>query len=166
MLATLAFLAFWVVLGLGLFFVALRGGPRGARATLQSQTHASRRVAGVVFAVIYLGLGVAVPVAIGIGNRDDANANVGGASVSLSEQEQQGRAIFAARCGSCHTLAGAGADGKVGPNLDQLHPPKALVLDAVENGRQRGSGTMPASIVQGRDAAAVAAFVARVAGRE
>ena len=62
-------------------------------------------------------------------------------------------------------LAAARADGKVGPNLDSLMPPKALVEDAVERGRQRGSGTMPAGIVQGSDVAAVSAFVAAVAGK-
>ena len=45
MLATVAFLAFWVVVGLVLFFIALRGGPRGARATLQSQSRGGRRTA-------------------------------------------------------------------------------------------------------------------------
>jgi mono/diheme cytochrome c family protein len=166
MLAPLAFLAFWIVLGLTLFFVASRGGPRGARATLQSQSRGSRRNAAVLFAIFYLAIGVAVPVAIEIGNRDDANANVDGASIHLTAQQQRGQDIFGARCGSCHTLAAAHADGKVGPNLDQLKPPQALVLDAVENGRQRGNGTMPASIVQGKDAAAVAAFVAQVAGKQ
>ncbi len=164
MLATVAFLAFWIVLGLTLFFVASRGGPRGARATLQSQTRSSRRTASLVFAVFYLGVGIAVPIAILLGNHDSASARVNGASIHLSAQERHGREIFGARCASCHTLLAAHAEGKVGPNLDQLKPPKALVLDALAKGRQRGAGTMPADLVQGPDAAAVAAFVAAVAG--
>ena len=36
------------------------------------------------------------------------------------------------------------AVGKVGPNLDVLHPPKGLILDAITNGRARGQGQMPA----------------------
>jgi mono/diheme cytochrome c family protein len=166
MLAPLAFLAFWIILGLTLFFVASRGGPRGARATLQSQSRQSRRGAAVLFAIFYGAIGVAVPVAILVGNHDSANATVDGAAIHLTAQEQQGQKIFGARCGSCHTLAAAHADGMVGPNLDQLKPPRALVLDAVANGRQRGNGTMPASIVQGKDAAAVAAFVAQAAGKQ
>jgi mono/diheme cytochrome c family protein len=165
MLATAAFLAFWIVLGVVLFFVAARGGPRGARATLQSQSHSGRRAATVLFTVFYVAVGVAVPVAILLGNHGSADAQVNGATIELTDQEEHGREIFGERCGSCHTLAAAGADGKVGPNLDQLKPPEALVLDAVERGRQRGSGTMPADIVQGPDAVAVAAFVATVAGR-
>ncbi|MGN6189172.1 MAG: c-type cytochrome [Conexibacter sp.] len=165
MLATAAFLAFWVVVGLVLFFIALRGGPRGARATLQSQSRGGRRTAAIVFAVFYVAVGIAVPALLLIGNHDSAAAHVGGASIHLTKQEQDGRQIFGERCGSCHTLAAAHANGKVGPNLDNLQPPKGLVMDAVERGRQRGSGTMPAGIVQGQDVAAVAAFVAAVAGK-
>jgi len=164
-LATIAFLAFWVVVGLVLFFIALRGGPRGARATLQSQSRSGRRVATVVFAVFYVAVGVAVPVLILVGNGDNADARVGGTTIELTQQEQDGRAVFGERCASCHTLAAARADGKVGPNLDRLMPPQGLVEDAVERGRQRGSGTMPAGIVQGEDVAAVSAFVAAVAGK-
>jgi mono/diheme cytochrome c family protein len=165
MLATAAFLAFWIVLGIALFFVAVRGGPRGARATLQSQSRGGRRTAAVLFTLFYVAVGVAVPLAILLGNHDSANAHVEGATVALTAQEQHGQEIFGERCASCHTLAGAHAGGKVGPNLDQLRPPKALVLDAVRAGRQRGAGTMPAGLVQGPEATAVAAFVAKVAGK-
>jgi mono/diheme cytochrome c family protein len=165
MLATAAFLAFWVVLGVVLFFIAVRGGPRGARATLQSQTRRSRRSAMVLFAIFYVAIGVAVPLAIELGNHDSASASVAGVTIHLTKQEQHGREVFGTRCASCHTLAAAKAVGKVGPDFDQTRPPAALVLDAVTNGRQRGAGTMPALIVQGSDAQAVAAFVAQVAGK-
>jgi mono/diheme cytochrome c family protein len=165
MLATAAFLAFWVVVGLVLFFIALRGGPRGARATLQSQSRGGRRTALVFFVIFYVAVGVAVPVLVLVGNDDNADARIGGTTVALTQQEQDGRQIFGERCASCHTLAAARADGKVGPNLDKLMPPEGLVADAVARGRQRGSGTMPAGIVQGEDVAAVAAFVAAVAGK-
>jgi mono/diheme cytochrome c family protein len=165
MLATAAFLAFWVVVGLVLFFIALRGGPRGARATLQSQSRGGRRTAAIVFTCFYVAVGVAVPAWILTTNSDSADARVGGTTIKLTQQEQDGRQIFGERCASCHTLAAARADGKVGPNLDKLMPPDGLVADAVERGRQRGSGTMPAGIVQGEDVAAVAAFVAAVAGK-
>ena len=165
MLATAAFLAFWVVVGLVLFFIALRGGPRGARATLQSQSRRSRRTAAVVFAVFFVAVGVAVPTLILLGDHQSASAHVDGATVRLTAQEQDGRRIFGQRCASCHTLAASHAVGKVGPNLDQLKPPAALVQNAVTIGRQRGNGTMPAGIVQGGDVSAVAAYVAAVAGK-
>jgi mono/diheme cytochrome c family protein len=73
----------------------------------------------------------------------------------------RGGQLFADRCGSCHTLAAAGTDGKVGPNLDTLRPSVATVLTAIEN----GPGVMPAGLVQGDDARAVARTVAEQAGR-
>jgi cytochrome c5 len=165
MLAVIAFLAFWVVVGLVLFFVALRGGPRGARATLQSQSRGGRRTAAIFFAIFYVGIGVAVPLALVLGNHDEANALVDGTSIHLTAQQKRGQEIFGERCATCHTLAAAHAGGKVGPNLDQLKPPAALVVDAVTHGRQRGNGTMPAGLAQGPEATAVASFVGRVAGR-
>ncbi len=165
MLATAAFLAFWVVIGLVLFFIALRGGPRGARATLQSQSHRSRRTAAIVFTVFFAAVGVAVPVLILVGDHQSASAHVDGTTVVLTKQERDGRQIFGQRCASCHTLAASHAIGKVGPNLDQLRPPAVLVEDAVTNGRQRGNGTRPAGIVQGGDVTAVATYVAAVAGK-
>jgi mono/diheme cytochrome c family protein len=83
----------------------------------------------------------------------------------LSKDDAKGRTIFAENCASCHTLNAAHSAGKVGPNLDQLKPPKALLLDALAHGRQRGNGTMPALLVTGQDAQDVSDFVSKVAGR-
>ena len=77
-----------------------------------------------------------------------------------------GAKVVRAQCAACHTLRGANAVGKVGPNLDQLRPTKALVLGAVALGRVRGAGTMPAQLVRGQDAQDVADFVSAVAGRD
>ena len=164
MLATFLFLAFWVVVAVSLVFIAVRGGPR-ARATLQSQGRTGRRAAFLGFGVFFLGVGVAVPLLLGFGDHDSASARVDGATIHLTKQELHGRQVFAQQCASCHTLAAAHAVGKVGPNFDQLKPPKALVLNAVQVGRSRGNGTMPAGLVTGPDADAVAAFVAKTAGR-
>jgi mono/diheme cytochrome c family protein len=51
-----------------------------------------------------------------------------------------GQQLFADNCGNCHTLAAAGASGKVGPDLDQVQPGPQLVTTQVEN----GGGGMPA----------------------
>jgi mono/diheme cytochrome c family protein len=165
MLAAIFFLAFWVVLAVSLFFVAVRGGPRGARTTLQSQGRTGRRASFVGFGVFFLAVGVAVPLLLGFGDHDSASARVDGATIHLTKQELHGREVFGQQCASCHTLAAAHAAGKVGPNFDELKPPKALVLNAVQVGRSRGNGTMPAGLVTGPDADAVAAFVAKTAGR-
>lgn len=76
-----------------------------------------------------------------------------------------GKAVFtgSAGCTGCHTLADAGAKGTVGPNLDQVKPPYALVVDRVTNGK----GAMPTfkgqlTETQIQD---VAAYVSSVAGK-
>ena len=175
MLPALLFAAFWVVLGLALFVVAVRGGPRGVRAALQTQTRGGRKAVGVSFVVAYLGFGVVLPIAFLTGNHANASAQYAG--VKLDASEKSGRQLFGQHCGICHTLAAANAIGKVGPNLDQLQPAESLVLRTVNNGCLQspprgdasetclGQGTMPASILQGKDAQDVAAFVARVAGK-
>jgi len=74
-----------------------------------------------------------------------------------------GKQVFAsAGCTGCHTLADAGSNGNVGPNLDDAKPPKALVLARVTNGQ----GGMPSFKGQLSDAEiqAVAEYVSSVAG--
>jgi mono/diheme cytochrome c family protein len=48
--------------------------------------------------------------------------------------------------------------------LDQVKPDKARVLNAIKKGGL-GSGTMPANIVTGKEAEAVAQYVSSVAGK-
>jgi mono/diheme cytochrome c family protein len=174
-LAVILFLAFWVLLALALFFIAIRGGVGGARATLQSHGRGGRAAMNSIFVFIYIGFGVVTPIAILSGNHANASAQVGG--VKLTADERTGRTLFGEHCGVCHTLAAANAIGKVGPNLDQIQPADSLVLKTIANGCLQnapstsdesclGEGTMPSGIVQGRDATDVAAFVARIAGKE
>jgi mono/diheme cytochrome c family protein len=175
-LAVLLFAAFWVVLGFGVFFLAIRGGPSAAVATPGGGgSPAYRRAMVWVFVVIYVAFGVIIPVVFLVGNRNSANAQVGG--IALTAAEKHGRAIFGERCGLCHTLAAANAVGKVGPNLDQIQPTEQLTLHTIQNGclpnppagsqeACLGQGVMPADVVQGVDAQNVAKFVARVAGKE
>jgi mono/diheme cytochrome c family protein len=141
----------------------MRGGPQGARAALQSQSRGGRRLAALLFIVVFVGLGVAVPAALLVGNHANASKRFKG--VKLNSNDRRGRDLFYMQCGNCHTLRAARTAGKVGPNLDDLKPPKSLVLDAIVKGRIRGNGTMPPNLLQGRDAQAVADFVGRVAGQ-
>jgi cytochrome c551/cytochrome c550 len=87
---------------------------------------------------------------------------------SVSASDQQGLELFQINCGACHTLAAAGTDGIIGPDLDlrfgsgaksadTVNNNRDLVYDAVINGR---SGRMPKGILQGAQAKAVARFVA------
>ncbi len=74
-----------------------------------------------------------------------------------------GKDIFLANCGSCHTLADAGTNGNVGPNLDQLKPSESIVRRQVIN----GGGAMPAfkGTLTTAQITAVAKYVSSVAGK-
>jgi mono/diheme cytochrome c family protein len=163
-MSTLVFVLVWVVLALGLLLIALSGGPSGALQQLQSQSRGSRKAATVFFVIALLVLGVGVPAAViaSVNNRDDIpEANVS----NLTTAEKHGRELFGQRCSQCHTLAASNAVAQVGPNLDQLRPPKELVLDAIEKGRSRGSGQMAAGLYAGEDAEDVASYVAKAVGQ-
>ena len=177
MLPVLAFILFWVLLGLTVFFLAARGGSKGTGQTARGRSSPeARRAWGLAFLVIYIGFGVAIPAVFLHGNNANASAQVGG--ITLTSGEKSGRIVFGQRCGVCHTLAAANAVGKVGPNLDALRPPASLVLHTINNGCLQkpptpnspeaclGQGNMPAGIIEGTDANNVAAFVAAVAGKE
>jgi mono/diheme cytochrome c family protein len=158
----------WVLIGSGVFFVAMRRTSRaGAR---RGESKFGRRALATGLVVV-LGFGVAVPTIV-LAFNGEHKASVGVGGVHLTASQQRGRDLFAHACGVCHTLAGAKAVGRIGPNLDvrvgeQIATPagrRALVLNAIEEGRARGLGQMPALLYQGREADEVAEFVAAVAG--
>ena len=131
---------------------------------MASQSRGTRRLALVNFLIALLVLGLGIPAAViaTVDSRDDIpEANV----KNLTAAELHGRELFGERCANCHTLEAAHAVAQVGPNLDDLRPPKALVLDAIHNGRARGNGAMAADLVEGEDAEDVAAFVAKAVGQ-
>jgi mono/diheme cytochrome c family protein len=160
-MATLAFVALFLLLGLGAFFAAMSGG-RGARSRAPVRRR-GRRGAVLLFVLTILVLGVAVPAAVIATDKNRDSIPQAGVK-ELTPLQERGRELFSQRCKNCHTLAAAKATARVGPNLDELRPPKALVLDAINNGRARGNGNMAAQLVEGEDAEAVAQFVAVAVG--
>jgi mono/diheme cytochrome c family protein len=166
----IAFVLFWVLVGLIVFFTAVRGGPRGARASLHTESPASRRLVGLGV-IVLIAFGLSVP-AIVIAFNKDHKASVGVGGVQLNAEQQKGRELFSRSCAVCHTLAGVKSVGRIGPNLDvrvgediaTAAGRKALVLSAIGEGRARGLGQMPALLYQGKEAEQVASFVAAVAG--
>ena len=165
-MSTLIFVLVWVALGLGLLLVALSGGPGGALQRVMSQSRRGRRTATVAFGLALLALGVGVPIAV-VSAVNSNEGNIPEADVAaLTEAEKNGRELFGDRCSNCHTLAAANAVAQVGPDLDQLRPPKPLVLDAIANGRARGNGQMAADLFEGQDADDVASFLAKAVGQE
>ena len=89
-------------------------------------------------------------------------AQVAGKPVA-SKKTTNGKDIFVANCGSCHTLAAAGTNGNVGPNLDQLMPTLEIVQHQVIN----GGGAMPAfkGTLTADQITAVAKYVSSSAGK-
>lgn len=160
----------WVLLAVAVFFIAMRGGPRGARQALHTESQVSRRTVALGVIVLFA-FGLAVP-AIVLAFNGDHKASVGVGGVHLTAGEQKGRELFSKSCGVCHTLAATKSVGQIGPDLDvrvgaDISTPagrKALVLNAIQEGRARGLGQMPALLYQGKEAEDIANFVAAVAG--
>ena len=163
-MAVLVFTLVFVALGLSVLFVALSGGPSGARKRMASQSRRTRRIAlfNFVVAVLVLGLGIPAAVIATVEGRNDIpEANVS----NLTAAEERGRELFGQRCANCHTLKASNAVAQVGPNLDTRRPNKVLVLDAIRKGRSAGNGQMAADLVEGKDADDVAAYVAKAVGQ-
>jgi len=104
------------------------------------------------------------------------------AGCSLTGQEHDlvaGKRLFAERCGSCHVLQRAGTRGVAGPNLDEAF--RRALQDGLDRDGIRtmvaaqiahpaqvpedSPAYMPANLVEGREAEAVAAYVAQSVAR-
>lgn len=111
-----------------------------------------------------------------------AATGCGSGGLSDSGNAAQGKELFSGKgqCASCHVLADAGSKGVIGPNLDDAFRQaredglgegtiRAVVRDQISypiESPNTGSPGMPADLVEGEDADAVAAYVASVAGLE
>jgi heme/copper-type cytochrome/quinol oxidase subunit 2 len=126
-----AVIAFWVLAGLGVFFVAMRRGGSGGEGDAPStESNTSQRA--VLFSVaLAFAFGLIVPVIV-------LTNSVG--------------------------RTGPNLDIRLGSQIPTEAGRRALVLNAIAEGRARGNGNMPAQLYQGKEAEAVADFVAAVAG--
>src|SRR5262245_20676858 len=88
---------------------------------------------------------------------------------------QNGKQLFIAKCGACHTLEEAGTTGKIGPNLDEAFTPsykqgfkestvRQVVADQIKFAGDYGvkGPTLPKNLVTGSDVDDVAGYVAAV----
>lgn len=117
-------------------------------------------------ALLIVALGACIAL---IGAGCDANENA---------DLQNGRNLFKVRCGTCHTLAEAGTNSPVGPDLDAAFAAarnagmdedtiEGVVLDQIGHPRftdPENPAYMPPDLVTGTDAEDVASYVASVAG--
>jgi cbb3-type cytochrome c oxidase subunit III len=92
-----------------------------------------------------------------------ANAGAQGFAEATAVTSLDGKTIFKAKCGSCHTLVDAGTTGTTGPNLDQLKPSFARAQKQVIN----GGSVMPAfkGVLKNAQIVAVAKYVSSHAGK-
>jgi mono/diheme cytochrome c family protein len=160
-MAAAAFVIAFIVIGVGVVFVAFSGGPGQAR---EAYLTGGRRFFRFIIPAIYVGIGIALPVLV-ISDRDQAAGGVG----SLKDKEpsanvEEGRKLFRQTCASCHSLAAANARGVTGPNLDEIgQVTKNRIVEAIKVGGT-GQGRMPPELLQGEDAELVGEYVAEVAG--
>ncbi len=158
----LLFLAPFILLGIGVLFVASSGGPGRAREAYLTRGGRGFRIALVL---LYVSLGIAVPALVIAGREESAGAGGALATADLPPDLEAGKDLFLETCNSCHTLDAANARGVTGPDLDELAPlDEERVLNAIEIGGT-GERRMPADLLEGEEAQEVAAYVARVAGR-
>jgi cbb3-type cytochrome c oxidase subunit III len=108
--------------------------------------------------------------------------SAGCGSVAASSEQgdaSRGKELFVEKCASCHALADAGTRGTIGPDLDDAFEvvrrdqgfDESTIEDVVRGQiaypvetTPSGAPGMPADLVTGDDAEAVAAYVASVAG--
>jgi cytochrome c2 len=99
--------------------------------------------------------------------------------VDKSTAVSNGKQLFVAKCGACHTLADAGTTGTIGPNLDNAFAYdrqqgfsestiRQVVRDQIHLASPAAGNTkfpvMPQNLYTGANADAVAAYVSSVAG--
>ena len=161
-MATAGFLAAWIALGVAVLFVAFSGGPGKAREAYLTRGSKPLRI---IAPVLFIGLGIAIP-ALVIADTEEGTGGSGRlASAEPDARVERGKVLFQQTCASCHTLRAINARGVTGPNLDEIGAVnQARVLGAIRNGGT-GQDRMPAGLLDGEDAEAVAAFVSRVAGK-
>jgi mono/diheme cytochrome c family protein len=101
-----------------------------------------------------------------------------GCDLQETADPENGRTLFVEKCGTCHAFKEAGTQAEVGPDLDAAFaaPRKAgmdsdtiegVVESQIDNPRFEDPDSpayMPADLVEGEDAADVAAYVAEYAG--
>ncbi len=123
----------------------------------------------IVFGLLALVCLIVLPL-VALGKEGDEEAG----TVKVESQDRKAQELVATNCGTCHTLAAAGTDGVVGPNLDSLlvtvgqnssdqYPGiYGRVMQAITCGL---NGRMPKGILEGAEAQEAAAFVAAYAGQ-
>jgi cytochrome c553 len=161
----IGFLAPWILVGIGVIFVSFSGGPGAAREAYLTR---GRRAFGVLIPLLYVGLGVAIP-AVVIASRGDKEGNSPRLAQKTIRDEpayvKRGKMLFQENCAACHNLDAVNARGVTGPDLDKIGKvTPGRILSAIKIGGT-GQKRMPAGLLQGENAKAVAQYISAVAGK-
>jgi glucose dehydrogenase/cytochrome c5 len=143
----------------GEYLIVPAGYPQGAGQKSQIVAYKLGSTGAPAESVLAAGTEAAVENKSGEAPEKEGGAE-GGATSALAAGEE----VFGTNCSSCHTLAAAGSNGNVGPNLDELGPSKGLVEHQVTV----GGGGMPAfgSTLSSEEIKNVAKFVSTWAGKK
>ena len=159
------FLAPWILIGIGVLFVAFSGGPGAAREAYLTRGRTAFRV---LIPLIYIALGVAIPAVViaDRGAREGATDQLAATKErDISEEARRGKELFTSACAQCHNLDAVNARGIAGPDLDEIGAmTPERVLGAIERGGT-GQGRMPSELLVGDNARAVAQYLNDVAGQ-
>src|ERR1700728_2344952 len=109
-----------------------------------AESKASQRLITLAVVVAFV-FGLVVPALVLAHNAND-KASEGPGGVHLNAEEVKGRELFSHTCTVCHTLAAVKSVGRIGPDLDvrvgdeisTAAGRKALVENAIAEGRARG----------------------------
>ncbi|MEI7692109.1 MAG: cytochrome c [Actinomycetes bacterium] len=157
-----------VAIFIGIFLISgvvvIAAGFSSKRQAKAAGSSGSGKLLYIGVALCVVGIGLAIPGLLLVNNGTKTSRDASG-GVVLTANQESGRVLFAQNCSTCHTLQASGSAGQTGPNLDYMHPPEALILNAIQIGRARGNGNMPAGLVTGNQAKDVASYVSAVAGQ-
>jgi mono/diheme cytochrome c family protein len=102
-----------------------------------------------------------------------AGCDAGTGGIEEGGSASNGKQLFLEECASCHSLADAGSQSTIGPNLDDAFAgvrqqgfKEDTIRNIVADQIKYAVEPMPQNLVTGDDAADVAAYVASVAGKE
>ena len=159
------FLAPWILIGIGVLFVAFSGGPGAAREAYLTRGRTTFRV---LIPLMYIALGVAIPAVViaDRGAREGATDQLAlKKERDASAEKKRGKELFIGACAQCHNLDAVNARGIAGPDLDEIGAlSQERVVGAIERGGT-GQGRMPPKLLLGSDAKAVGRYLADVAGK-
>jgi mono/diheme cytochrome c family protein len=119
-----------------------------------------RKLTASVLGAVLVALAIVVVGVISLDRDQPESGPAPSEPAAEAEQvDEQAVETFVSNCGQCHTLAAAGTSGDVGPELDAAAYDEQRVLTAIERGG-RGSGQMPANLIEGEEAQRVAELIA------